>query len=286
MIDRRYTPDELRAVISEAEALIGSRLDDLVKRYERSISSATPPKVHNPLIERLVLLRRAADEPNNEPVQNAALVAIAGVGAMLQIFREWRTDAAWPEFQTAIANPESYLHAVVTLSVGSALKEHHPDIELVPSNTPGSSPDLRMVVSKDAHVAIEVKTSIGLSNRAEPMTPREAYEHVYGALRQAGRGGQLTDETPGILVIGSSWMDSKTFMTLRSASIKVMAEHRRQQLLAIVISHTPLASLTVVAGRLQVGLEHHTTIESNLFYTGKLRLTGEWAGEWNLSASA
>jgi hypothetical protein len=44
MIDRRYAPGELRAVITQAEGLIGDNLDDLVRRYQLGASSLTPPR--------------------------------------------------------------------------------------------------------------------------------------------------------------------------------------------------------------------------------------------------
>jgi hypothetical protein len=65
VIDRRYTPDELRTVISEAEELIGGTVDDLVVRHQLGASSRTPPRHPHRLVERLLLLRQAADNPSD-----------------------------------------------------------------------------------------------------------------------------------------------------------------------------------------------------------------------------
>jgi hypothetical protein len=50
MIDRRYMPEELRAVITQAEGLIGDNLDDLVRRYQLGASwpGAEPGRVSRP----------------------------------------------------------------------------------------------------------------------------------------------------------------------------------------------------------------------------------------------
>ncbi len=100
LIDRRYSAAELRAVIAEAEALIGDTLDDLVQRHRQGVASpATPPSSPHRLVDLLLRLRRAADDPDDGLAESAAAVAIAEVGGILEIFEVWRSDPAWPEFQ-------------------------------------------------------------------------------------------------------------------------------------------------------------------------------------------
>jgi hypothetical protein len=70
-------------------------------------------------------LRNAAENPEDYLAESAAAVAIAEVGGILEIFEHWRGDPNWLEYQQAVQDPRSYLHAVTTLSVAMALKEHH-----------------------------------------------------------------------------------------------------------------------------------------------------------------
>ena len=189
VIDRSYSADELRAVIAQVEGLVGDTLDDLVERHRRAATSpATPPGSPHRLVELLLRLRRAADHPDDGLAESAAAVAIAEVGGIIEIFEAWRSDPAWPEFQQAVQDPRNYLHAVTTLSVATALKEHHPKTELVASSTPGPSADLRMVVSDEHGLAVEVKTSLSLGQRSRSMSPSEAVDFINGVIKDASSG--------------------------------------------------------------------------------------------------
>jgi hypothetical protein len=172
---------------------------------------------------------------------------------------------------------------VTTLSVASALKEHHPRTELVASSTPGPSPDIRMVVSEEDYLAVEVKTSQSLGPRPQAMSASEASAFVENAIRDASNGfkRQLVKGHPGLLVIGGFQIDSATFKALGEAAAQVLARGRpRRHLLAVVISHTRFAAPTVKDRRVLVGLEHETQIRSNRRYAGDLRFVGDWFGVW------
>ena len=239
-------------------------------------------------MELLLRLRRAADHPNDGLAEIAAAVSIAEVGGILEIFEAWRSDPAWPEFQQVVQDPHNYLHAVTTLRVASALKQHHPKTELVASSTPGPSADLRMVVSDEHGLAVEVKTSLSLGQRSWSMSASEAVDFINGAIKDASGGfrRQLEKGQPGVLVVGGFHIDRGTLDAPGDAAGQVLALwSQRTHLLAIVVSHTRFAAPTVVNRRVLVGLAHETRIKSNPRYAGNLRLTGEWAGEWHLQST-
>jgi len=288
VINHRYTADELRSVISQAEDLIGNRLEDLVRRYQLGATSVTPPRHQNRLVQLLLRLQRAADRPNDGLAESAAVLAIVEVSGILETLERWRSDPVWPEFQAAIQDPRDYLHAVTTLTVASALKERHPGTLLVASGSAGRSPDLRMVVTDQHNLAVEVKSSLSLGQRASPMHLTEAVELVEKSIKGASTGfrGQLATGTPGVLVIGGFNIDAGTFAALGDAAGQVLSRGRwRSHLLAIVISHTRLVPPRVENGRVSVGLAHETRIRSNPRYIGHLRFIGDWGGDWRLELS-
>jgi hypothetical protein len=285
MIDRRYAPGELRAVITQAEGLIGDNLDDLVRRYQLGASSLTPPRFPHRLIELLLRLRNAAENPEDHLAESAAAVAIAEVGGILEIFEHWRGDPNWLEYQQAVQDPRSYLHAVTTLSVAMALKEHHHATELVPSSTPGPSPDIRMAVTENEDLAVEVKTSAELAQRGRAMSESEAAKFVEDCLDASKR--QLVRGQPALLVLGGFHIDQDTFNRIADAAERLMSRGRRRpELLAIVLSHTRFASPTVVHRRVLVGLAHEMRIKSNPRYQGRLRFVGEWSGVWRFEKTS
>jgi hypothetical protein len=280
-LDRKFTPQELREVIAHAEDLIGAPLDDLLTAHRLGASSPTPPQYSHRLIDLLLRLRKAADNPADALALDVASVAIVEVSAVVFTFDEWRDDPAWSEFQLAIQDPRHYLHATATLTVASALRQHHSKTEIVASSTPGSSPDLRMVVGDEHGLAVEVKTSHSLSQRSEPMTAAAAVPFVEKSLKDLGSGfkRQLARGQPGVLVIGGFHIDPDTFRALGDAAAVVLGRGRqRTHLLAIVISHTRYIT---PSGRM-LAMAHETRIVSNPQYLGDLRFVGEWAGDWHL----
>ena len=287
MIDHHYSTDELRAVIRETENLVGASLKDLIRRHELGVASSTPPPRQNRLLTLLLTLLRAEEAPHDALAESAAFVSAVELKGVLRTFDQWRRDPAWPEFQAAIQDSRNYLHAVTTLTVASALKQHHPGTKLVGSSRPGRSPDLRMVVTDQHNLAVEVKTSLSLGQRTSAMSRAGAMALVENSIKGASTGfkGQLASGSPGVLVIGGFHIDADTFKALGDAAGQVL-EHgrRRSHLLAIVISHTRFIPPVVENGRVSVGLAHETRIRSNPRYSGKLRFVGEWAGEWHLES--
>ena len=284
MITHSYTSEELRSLIARAETLLGQNLDNLIQKHVNSRGLPTPQQNSHRLIEQLLLLRHAAANPDDALAVGIAAVAGAEVGGILDVFEEWRNDPVWPEFQRALNSPEEYLHAVTTLSVASALRLHHPGTQLVASGGPTQSADLRMVVTDEHSLAVEVKTSPDFGSRGRGMTQSEAFVAIERALRKASKGfdGQLKDGHPCVLVIGGFNIDSETFNALGNAAGAVLAKRpERRNLLAIVVSDISIVAKQE-AGRPTVELAHKTRIRSNDRYSGPLRFVGEWAGEWHL----
>lgn len=285
VIARPYSADELRAVIAEAEALLGESLDDLLQSWKLGRSSTTPPRYPHRFLDLLQRMRRASEHPGNLIADDAAAVAAAEVSGLMQTFDSWRDDPVWPEFQSAFQDPRNFLHAVVTLSMASALRERHQRTELVASGVQGGSADLRMVVTEHDWLEVEVKTSLALSNRRTAMEFSEALKFVTTQVRKPTKGGrrQLGEDRPGMLVIGGVEIDNATFQALGDAAGHVLERGRRRpNLVAVVISKTFAVEPTVEYGRVIVQFGHMSRIRSNPQYAGNLRFVGRWDGEWRL----
>lgn len=259
VIARAYSADELRSVIAEAEALLGESLDDLLQSWKLGSSSTTPPRYPHRFLDLLQWMRRASENPGNLIADDAAAVAAAEVSGLMQTFDGWREDPVWPEFQSAFQDPRNFLHAVVTLSMASALRERHQRTELVASGVQGGSADLRMVVTEHDWLAVEVKTSLALSNRRTAIEFSEALKFVATQLRRPTKGGrrQLGEDRPSMLVIGGVGIDNATFKALGDAAGHLLERGRRRpNLLAIVISKTFAVEPTVENGRVIVQFGH------------------------------
>ncbi len=284
MIARPFSIDELNRVIDSTEALVGEPLGALIESWKRGAISLTPPRHQHRLIELLQRLRYAVNHADDPLAVDAAAVAIAEVDGIVSLFGQFRSDPIWPEFQDALKDARSYLHAVVVLNMVSALRECHPDTRFVASGVPNGSADLRMVVTTDDSMDVEVKTSLDLTNRQAAMSQAEAVRFVRRQLRRPTKHGkrQLSNERPGLLVIGAFEIDADTFEALtKGAEFVLSRQNGRPSLAAIVISRTATESV-VEGGRPIVNFGHASRIRSNPNYSGNIRFTGSWDGKWRL----
>lgn len=148
-------------------------------------------------------------------VDNDSLVAATEIAGVLDEFDKWRVDPVWPEYQRALNESREYVHMATALCFGNALRVHHPATELVPSKGSVATPDLRMVVTADSSLAIEVKAPTNVGSRPHAMTTSEAHSAVTKALKEALK--QLAGG-PGMLVVGGFNIDGGTFDTLGNAA--------------------------------------------------------------------
>jgi hypothetical protein len=135
-----------------------------------------------------------------------------------------------------------------------------------------------------AVVVQKVKTSLDLTNRQTAMSQAEAVRFVRRQLRRPTKDGkrQLSDERPGLLVIGAFEVDADTFEALtKGAEFVLSRQNCRPSLAAIVISRTATEGV-VEAGRPIVNFGHASRIRSNPNYSGNIRFTGSWDGKWKL----
>ena len=96
-----------------------------------------------------------------------SVVAAIGIAGVLDEFDKWRVDPVWPEYQHALNDSREYVRTATALCVGNALRVHHPATELVPSKGSVATRDLRMVVTAQSSLAIEVKAPTNVGSRPE-----------------------------------------------------------------------------------------------------------------------
>lgn len=206
-----FTPADRRRLLERTEELLGrKKLAALIERHRND-------RTENPhrLIELHLRLARAEEEAGDPMVDNDSLVAATEIAGVLDEFDKWRVDPVWPEYQRALNESREYVHMATALCFGNALRVHHPATELVPSKGSVATPDLRMVVTADSSLAIEVKAPTNVGSRPHAMTTSEAHSAVTKALKEALK--QLAGG-PGMLVVGGFNIDGGTFDTLGNAA--------------------------------------------------------------------
>lgn len=103
VIDKRFTADEVRGLIARAELLIGKPLE----QHVAAVSSGVRPRHRHRLIELLVRLRAITDL-SNERLIGAAATNAAELNAALNLYGDWNTSPAWPDYQRALTSPRDY----------------------------------------------------------------------------------------------------------------------------------------------------------------------------------
>ncbi len=174
------------------------------------------------------------------------------------------------------------MHTAGALCFGNALLVHHPATELVPTKGSQAAPDLRMAVTADSSLAVEVKAPTNVGSRSQAMTPLEARVGVAKALKEALK--QLAGG-PGMLVIGGCNIDIATFEALcDAAGDKVERDGSDSNLMAIVIANLLVAVGDHALGLsgTEIGFGLKTRIRSNQLYAGPIEFVGDWSGKWQL----
>ncbi len=174
MVAQPFTPADRRRLIERTEELLSrKKLAAMIERH-RNHRTANPHR----LIELHLRMARAEERAGDPVADNDSLVAATEIAGVLDELDKWRNDPVWPEYQRALNESREYVHTATALCLGNALRIHHPATEMVPSKGPEATPDLRMVVTADCSLAIEVKAPTNVGSRPHAMTASEAHTAV------------------------------------------------------------------------------------------------------------
>jgi hypothetical protein len=209
----------LRAMVSEAQQLLGARYKQLAASHARGKQSPTAPKDPHRLMELIDAANDAAASfAAGEPEIDA--VATAELHTALASFTRWKNDPCWPSIVGSLGNPSDYLHAVVLLVTASYLTDAGNGVELVDAPGDKRTADMRIHVTAETSVNTEVKTPRALNHRDVPLTVDDARKIVRDQMSSARTavGGQLDPSRPGILIIGGFGLHSGDQTALRIAA--------------------------------------------------------------------
>lgn len=179
----KFTTDERRRLIRRSENLLGrTKLAALIERHRNDPG----PHPHR-LIDQHLRLRRPEDDAGNYIADDDSLVAATEVAGILDELEPWTNDPVWPEYRRALNEARDYSHMAAALCFANAVRMNHAATELVPAGHDGrkATPDLRMVVTPDLALAVEVKAPTSIGSRSLSTTTNEASTVVTRALREA-----------------------------------------------------------------------------------------------------
>lgn len=278
-----FTGAERSRLIEHTEELLGRKLAGLITKH-RDDQREYPHR----LIELHLRLLRAEENVGDLIADDSSLVAGTEIAGVLDELALWRTDPVWSEYQRGLNEAREYVHTATTLCFANALRTRHGATELVasggraPTKARKETPDLRMVVTPDTALAVEVKTPTNIGSRPHSMTPSEATTAVRKALKEALK--QLAGG-PGMLVVGGFNIDAGSFAALGDAAGEIVErDGSESNLMAIVVANLIVAvgdpELGLAAS--EIGFGQKTRIRSNRLYTGPIEFVGDWKEKWEL----
>jgi hypothetical protein len=278
LVEKRFTSDEVHALVGRAEQLLGR---SLVKLLERHAVAGSRPRRHR-LIELLLRMRQAAQDPDGI-WGGVAAVNAPELHAFLDLYDEWHESRAWPELQRMLCSPAEFLHTVSTLAIANLLRTRHPNTGLAISEGSEKHPDLMLLVTDQHDLAVEVKApqSLWQLDRALPLD--EAMRIIRLQLRESR--GQLSPDRPGLLAIAGLHMSADTFEILTHAGNLVFEnlDPPRPYLLGVVLHNLNVRAGMESAGLASIWLEQRSRIGRNKNYSGPIQLVGDWSGPWQLA---
>jgi len=200
----------------------------------------------------------------------------------ISLFEEWVGTPVWGEFQTALRTTPEYRHAVSTLAVANALKVRHPSLEIIPSPSPGKSPDISLSLSDTAGLKVEVKAPRALWQPDKHPTESEAIKLVDDAWDKA-KAQLASDDLKrvSLLVIAGLTMSPDLVDRLTVAVDYWLRRKPRPTLFGIALFNLA-QGVKVIAGRAEVTLQQESRLRRNTAYRGKVQMMGTWESPWAL----
>lgn len=282
--EKRWSVEEVEALIKRTEDLIGIELTDLIGEYRRGVTSPTPPpreNVHR-LVQLFVRIQDSAHAEEGSLADTLARVNTVELEGAISLFEEWLGTPAWGEFQTALRTAPEYPHAVSTLAVANALKVRHPSLEIIPSPTQGKSPDINLPISGTAGLKVEVKAPRSLWQPDKHPKESQAIKLIDDAWDKAK--AQLASDDPkrvSLLVIAGLTMSPDLVNRLTVAADYWLRRKPRPTLFGIALFNLA-QGVDVVAGRAEVSLRQESRLRRNPAYRAKVQMMGTWESPWAL----
>jgi len=235
MGDREVTEDLLDDLVARGEELLADSFEELHAAYERGRRSHTPPRTVHRLVAQIDAARRSADSyRSGEP--SLRVLDVLELSAALELFERWRAAPAWDAIVGALANPDDYPHAVITLAVASHLTDAGNRVELLPAHGDVRTPDIAVRSTTGARTNVEVKTPRALQQPHDRLSQSRAEKIIGAAVKDAGmkEGGQLSPTDPGILVVGGFYLADADLDALEEAATRRVRDRESRSHIAAV----------------------------------------------------
>ncbi len=196
--------ESLDALAVELDVFSGGRFNQYLLSAQRSIAHKSKYFRENPLAWSIELLKKQLI--NNElNMNNSTLVALGFLQAYKDISARWRHHVHFPILATEIC--AFFYHSLIQLIAASYLEDHGNNIAInVAGKEDGRrSADLYFRLSGSEKLFIEVKVPEALEWTCTEIPPGKMKKSVEKCLSKSR--GQIEDNNPGILVIGTTCLD-------------------------------------------------------------------------------
>src|SRR6266550_763112 len=271
---KRTTPPvsdatHLTQIIEQMRQLLGPTFDRLETSDRKGRKSKTPPKQRHPLMVAVHDIRTAiATFATRAPtVDDRPVLELV---TLLHTLERWESHPFWPKMVEGLAS--EYVHTVVTLAAATALVDLGNGM-VFQETASHPTPDLRLVVGARQRVAVEVKAPLALRAPDRGLGYDALYEVIEDAVKRAGtgKGGQLAEGRPALLVIGAFHLkasDVKDFERAATDYLRKATEagkHSHLMGIALLVFDT---TITRSAARVDVLAYLNMRVTRNPGYTG------------------
>ncbi len=144
-----------------------------------------------------------------------------------RLYEQFAHNPAWEKIREQAKDGNNFVHDIFTLAFVALTAETDTGINLreVPI---GRACDVLIAVSTMGYIAVEVKAPQALQEPTFYLTEASAWRLVRDKFDDAdtGKGGQLNDQHPGMLVIGAWHLTDEAIELLKQAALRWFERHK------------------------------------------------------------
>jgi len=250
----------------ELDVLSGGRFNQYLQSAQRSIAHKSKYFRENPLAWSIELLKKQLN--NNElNLSNSTLVALGFIQAYRDVSVRWRHHVHFPILATEIC--AYFYHSLIQLIAASYLEDHGNTIAInVAGEEDGKrSADLYLRLSGSETLFIEIKGPEALEWTYTEIPPGKMKKAVEKCLSKSR--GQIDNNNPGILVIGTSCLDGDFLENFGKVVEKVLKAKGREYPAVAGVSVIGLKEVFFANGNSYSGKRLTTSFDVSMFINQK-----------------
>lgn len=207
----------LPPIRDEIRELLGDQFDAIQKGDRRARLTRPYWRRHRLMV--LLDVLRAYEDGGQPRLGISPLAALGELRIARDVFRDGCREGIWPKLRSSLRTNDEYPHTLVLLAIAKLLRDSGNEVLLEVEHQSGRVGDLR-IQAADRSINFEVKVPSELLWEVDPLTPKQANQHIPRLFKAAGTGlkGQLPPPHSGMLVIGGLHFSERTRDLLQKAA--------------------------------------------------------------------